>query len=155
MKCPRAWPTVVLLALLAPMLALSATVSRVDDSGTIVSQPVVQMKWRTPVPGRGSDNTVEAALRVALRLNLTPWLHQPVRLYMLLARDAGNPVQARWRTQGRLLAGALTSGGRQLIYEGPVASNILEETIDLSLETDGRTLVAPQTLQFYFEVETK
>jgi hypothetical protein len=153
MKTARAWFSALLLAcVLAPAFA---AVSRVDDSGTIVSQPVIQMRWSTPVPSRAGDNTVEAELRVALRLNLAAWLNQPVRLYMLLPRDTGNAVRARWRTQGRLLAGTLTSGGRQLIYEGPVSSKILEESIDLSLETDGRTLVTPQTLQFYFEVETR
>ena len=30
----------------------------------------------------------------------------------------------------------------------------LEETIDLALKTDGRALVSPQALQFYFEIDS-
>ena len=85
----------------------NAATSRVDDSGTIVSQSVVPMRWRQLVPGRGADHTVEASLRVAVRLNLARWLNQPVRVYMALAASPGEPVQASWRTQGRLLPGAL------------------------------------------------
>ena len=133
----------------------AATLTRVDDSGTVVSQSVVPMRWRKPVPGRSADHTVEAQLRVALRLNLSAWLNQPVRLYMVLAQGAGSSVQARWRTQGRLLPGALRTGGRALVFEGNVTAASLEETIDLALETDGRVLVSSETLQFYFEVESK
>ena len=132
----------------------NAATSRVDDSGTIVSQAVVPMRWRQLVPGRGADHTVEASLRVALRLNLARWLNQPVRVYMALAPSPGEPVQASWRTQGRLLPGTLRSGARALIYDGVARSASLEETMELTLSTDGRALVSQQTLQFYFEVDT-
>ena len=131
-----------------------AATSRVDDSGTIVSQAVVPMRWRQLVPGRGADHTVEASLRVAVRLNLARWLNQPVRVYMALAPLPGEPVQASWRTQGRLLPGTLRSGARTLIYDGVARSASLEETLELTLSTDGRALVSQQSLQFYFEVDT-
>lgn len=131
-----------------------AVTTRVDDSGTIVSQAVVPMRWRQLVPGRGADNSVEAGVRVALRLNMTRWLMQPVRLYMALGPAVGEPIYANWRTQGRLMGGALRSGGRVLVFEGVPNVASLEETIDLTLITDGRTLTSQQALQFYFEVET-
>ena len=131
-----------------------AATFRVDDSGTIVSQAVVPMRWRQLVPGRGADHTVEASLRVAVRLNLARWLNQPVRVYMALAPSPGEPVQASWRTQGRWLPGALRSGARALIYDGVARSASLEETLELTLSTDGRALVSQQALQFYFEVDT-
>ena len=131
-----------------------AATYRVDDSGTIVSQAVVPMRWRQLVPGRGADHTVEASLRVAARLNLARWLNQPVRVYMALAPLPGEPVQASWRTQGRWLPGTLRSGARTLVYEGVVRSASLEETLELTLSTDGRALVSQQALQFYFEVDT-
>lgn len=150
---PRVAAWVLALGLAAGGAPAGAA-ARVDDSGTVVSQPVVAMRWRQPVPGRGADNTVEAQLRVALRLNLAPWLHQRVRLYMALAPVGSDPVQASWRTQGRLLAGTVRSGGRALLFEGPVGSARLEETLDLLLATDGRALVSSQTLQFYFELDS-
>jgi hypothetical protein len=145
-------------ALVAALLfithAVGATTTRVDDSGTVVSQGVVSMRWKQLVPGRGADHSVEASLRVALRLNLARLQNQPLRLYMALAPAAGEPIYTTWRTQGRLLPGSLRSGGRALVFEGVVNSLVLEETLDLTLRTDGRALVSTQSLQFYFEADT-
>jgi len=144
----------LLAAVLLGSAGVNATTTRVDDSGTVVSQGVLPMRWKQLVPGRGADNSVEASVRVALRLNLARWLNQPVRLYMALAPALGEPVYATWRTQGRLLPGTLRSGGRALIFEGVANAALLEETLDLTLRTDGRALVSTQALQFYFEVDT-
>jgi hypothetical protein len=150
MKAASVW--LLALALAVPA-AHAVTTVRVDDSGTVVNQPVVAMQWRKLVRGRAADNNADAQVRVALRLNLAQWLNQSVRLYMALAPVNGDPVQASWRTQGRLLAGTVRSGGRTLIYNGPVTAAVLEETIDLTLTTDGRNLTSPQALQFYFELD--
>jgi hypothetical protein len=128
---------------------------RVDDSGTRVSAPLVPMRWRTLVPGRGSDNSAEGQLQVALRLNVLPWLNQRGRIYMTLApAPSGDTIRATWRTQGRLLPGSLQSGGRTVIYEGALPSPTIEETIELTITADGRGLTSPQSLQFSFEIET-
>jgi hypothetical protein len=142
----------VVLACAAP--AASASTVRVDDSGTVVNQPVVSMRWRKPVPSRAQDHNVDAEVRVALRLNMAPFLNRPVRLFMGLAPLTGDPVTASWRTQGRLLPGTVRSGARTLIYNGVASSSQLEETIDVTLTTDGRNLASTQTLQFYFEVDS-
>jgi len=144
------------IAFAALLLAAGAHASeRVDDSGTIVGTPVVAMRWRQLVPGRGADHTVEAQLRVALRLNLARWQGQQVRLYMALPPLGFGTVLATWRTQGRLLAGSLRSGSRTLVYEGPVSAPVLEETLDLALATDGRALDRPETLNFTFELDPR
>ena len=146
----------------AVMLALAigyacpaqAISTRVDDSGTIVSESVLPMQWAQLVPGRGADHNVYATVRIALRLNLARWLNQPIKLYMAFTPGTGSSVAATWRTQGRLLPGDLRAGARTLVFNGVVQAAMLEETIDLALKTDGRTLVSPQTLQFYFEIDT-
>lgn len=148
--------------LAAPLLAASmcatecaaAATTRVDDSGTVVSQGVLPMRWRQLVPGRGADHSVQGSVRVALRLNLSRWLNQPVKLYMGLAPVAGEPIRAAWRTQGRLLPGTVRSGTRALVFDGIASAASLEETLELTLSTDGRALVSTQALQFYFEVDT-
>lgn len=144
--------TLLLLAMLAASTA-EATTYRVDDTGTVVSQPVTAMKWRQLVPSRAGDNTVEGQLNVALRLNLASWLNRPARIYMALAPTEGEQLQATWRTQGRLLPGSLRSGGRTLVYDGTVRDPFLTETIQLNLAADGRLLTRTQSLQFYFEIE--
>lgn len=141
---------VLIAALVGPV---SAATYRVDDTGTVVSQPVTAMKWRQLVPSRAGDNTVEGQLNVALRLNLSSWVNRPARIYMALAPTEGEQLQATWRTQGRLLPGALRSGGRTLVYDGVVRDPFLTETIQLSLAADGRLLTRTQSLQFFFEIE--
>ncbi len=143
------------LALLVACLSWPAAAAsyRVDDTGTVVSQSVVPMRWKQLVPGRGADHSVEASLRVALRLNLARWVNQPVRLYMGLAPVVGEPVYASWRTQGRLLPASVRSGSRVLVFEGVPPAAFLEESLDLGLRTDGRALTSLQSLQFYFEVD--
>lgn len=147
------WSMVTAALLAAAPAVRAASTVRVDDSGTIVNQPVVAMRWRKPVPSRAQDNNVDAEIRVALRLNMAPFLNQPVRLFMGLAPVTGDPVSASWRTQGRLLPGTVRSGGRTLIFNGVASGARIEETIDMTLTTDGRNLATTQTLQFFFEVD--
>jgi hypothetical protein len=147
------------LLCIASLAALPTTAGaatfRVDDSGTRISAPLVPMRWRTLVPGRGSDNTAEGQAQVALRLNVLPWLNQRGRIYMTLApAPSGDTIRATWRTQGRLLPGSVQSGGRTVIYEGALPSPTIEETIELTITADGRGLTSPQSLQFSFEIET-
>jgi hypothetical protein len=132
----------------------SVAATRVDDTGTIVSVPSAQMRWRAFVPGRAADHTVETQLNVALRLNLAPWLGKNIRLYHRLAQDVNNEVfTVTWTGQGRLLPGTMRSGERVLVYSGPVNSATLEESISLVITADGRRVVRSQSLQFFFEVD--
>ena len=151
----KAWLRPLAAAFAVLLCAVDAAAGvRVDDTGTVVSAPVVPMRWRQLVPGRGADHTVEADLRVALRLNTAPFMNQSVRLYMVLAPVPGDPVTASWRTQGRLLAGSVRSGARAVVYEGRITAPVLEETLDLHLATDGRNFTGTQSLQFTFEIDT-
>lgn len=130
-----------------------ATIYRIDESGTVVNDPVVNMKWRQLVPGRAYDNTVESTLRVDVRLNLAPWINRPARIFMVLAPVSGERVHARWTTQGRMLPGAVYSGERTLVFDGAAGPAVLNESLLLTLETDGQRLTQAQTLNFYFEIE--
>ncbi|MEP6824553.1 MAG: hypothetical protein ABI919_07025 [Ramlibacter sp.] len=142
----------VVLASVASVPADAATF-RVDEAGTVVSQPVVNMRWRHLVPGRGADNTVEASVRVDVRLNLAPWVNKPARLYMALSPVNSGRVLVRWSTQGRLLPGSLHSGERALVFEGMAGPAIFNESLLLTMETDGERLTQLQNLNFHFEIE--
>ena len=133
--------------------APAATTYRVDDTGTYLSQPSTPMRWRQLAPGRAGDNTVEGHVAVALRLNLSPWLNRPARLYIGLAPTEGEQMIATWRTQGRLLPGTVRGGGRTLVFEGVVREPFLQESIVLDLTADGRSVERAQSLQFFFEIE--
>ena len=132
---------------------VQAATIRVDDSGTVVNEVILPMRCKQLIPGRGADHSVEGSLKVAVRLDLTRWLNQPIRLYMALAPSTSDAVYARWTTQGRLLPGDIRTGNRTLIFNDVVRAVSLEETIMLVLKTDGRTLVTPLELKFYFEID--
>ncbi|RTQ32121.1 hypothetical protein EJP69_22875 [Variovorax gossypii] len=155
MKTARRALTVAALSILGALFATQADAAtyRVDDTGTVVSQAVTQMRWRQPVPGRIADNTVEAQLSVALRLNLSQWVMRQARIYMLLAPTENERLVVTWRTQGRLLPGSMRGGDRVLVYEGVVRESFLQETILLNLTADGRALERAQSLNFNFEIE--
>ena len=78
----------MLLAMAAALCASAPAAAanfRVDDTGTVVGQPVTPMRWRQLAPGRAADNTVEGRVPVSVRLSLGPWLNRPARIYMALA----------------------------------------------------------------------
>lgn len=147
------------LAMLASLLALAAGLPagaatfRVDDTGTYASQPVTSMRWRQLAPGRAGDHAIEGRVAVALRLNLSPWLNRPARIYMSLAPTDGEQLVAAWRTQGRLLPGTVRGGSRTLVFEGVVRDAFLQESLVLDLTADGRKVERAQSLQFFFEIE--
>jgi hypothetical protein len=149
----KAIQAVVLALALSVGSAAHATTYRLDESGTVVNEPVVNMKWRQLVPGRAYDNTVESTLRVDVRLNLAQWLNRPAKIFMVLSPVTGERVHARWTTQGRLLPGTLYSGDRALVFDGVAGPAVLNESLLLSLEADGQRLTQTQTLNFYFEIE--
>ena len=142
----------IFAALLAATWANAATF-RVDDSLTLPNETSTPMKWRSLAPNRTVGHAIEGSSVLTIRLNVAPWLNRSGRIYMGLPEQPIGPVSAQWSTQGKLLPGQLTSGNRTLVYAGPIRARLIEDTIVLRLQADGRRLAAPQRLQFYFEID--
>ncbi len=139
---------------LTPSISVTASAVRVDETGTTLSTPATQLRWRSFGPGRERDNQVEASVRVALRLNLTPWLGTKIRLYQRMTNGADSGTfNVSWRGQGRLLPGALQGGGRVLVFEGIVKDAFLLDTLDVSIVGDGKNLAGFQAVELFFEVD--
>ena len=142
-----------LLALMGAATLAHATTFRVDDSLSLPNETQTPMKWRSLAPNRAVGHAIEGTSVITIRLNVAPWLNKPGRIYMGLPEQPIGQVAAEWTTQGKLLPGQLASGNRTLVYAGPIRANIIEDTIVLRLQADGRRLAAPQRLQFYFEID--
>ncbi|MGH6624777.1 MAG: hypothetical protein ACREBN_12425 [Burkholderiaceae bacterium] len=138
------------LTLLAPA---AAATFRVDDSATIPLESSANLRWRQLAPSRGGDNTVEGSTTVQVRLNLAPWLRRNGRVFLVLPEQPAGRVAVRWTTQGRLLPGQLVSGQRALVFAGPIASPLVDETLVLKIETDGTRLSSTSRLNFHFEID--
>lgn len=152
--CRRTSGIAWMMALAAAVALPAAAVTfRVDDSTTLPSEATTVMKWKSLAPSRTAGNVVEGASVVTIRLNLAPWLSKSGRIYMALPEQPIGQVTAEWATQGRLLPGRLMSGNRTLVYVGTIRAAVLEDTIALKLQADGRRLTAPQRLQFHFEID--
>ncbi|MCP5385837.1 MAG: hypothetical protein H6916_03340 [Novosphingobium sp.] len=127
-------------------------VFRVDDSGTVVLDPVLQMQWQ-PAGQTAASPLVSASTRVSVQLNLLPWVGRTGRIYMTLPRTSGPTVRATWQTGGTLLPGELLSGDRTPVYAGAISGPILRDIIDIKLEADGARLSGSEALAFGFEIE--
>jgi hypothetical protein len=137
---------------LAPAPAAAATY-RLDDSASLPRESTAMLGWRSPVPSRIGDDTLQGTVGVALRLDVGAWRNRTGRIYLVLPEQAIPGVRLNWRTHGRLLPGQARPGQRVLVFEGPISSPYLEDGLELDIEASGRELVATQPLNFYFEID--
>lgn len=147
--CAALFAVVTILA----VPTVTAATFAVDDSTSFTHDANTAMKWKLVSSARRAGSVVEGATLVTVHLNLMPWANKTGKIYMALATSPTAPIKATWTTQGRLLPGQLMSGNRTLVYAGPIRTTMLEDTIALTLETDGQRLVAAQRLRFYFEID--
>lgn len=149
----------VLAAALAGLVAAAipdrtaAETIRVDDAASLPGETTALLRWRDFAPSGRAQETLEGAVAVAVRLNLAVVLGRTGRLYLVLPEQGATPVRVNWVTQGRLLAGEISPGQRVLVYQGPVTSPYLEETLALRIEADGNYLPGMQRLDFHFEFD--
>jgi hypothetical protein len=153
----RSWSRLAGIASLGLALILCGAVQaetfRVDDSRSQVLDPHLRMQWESIAPGRGSSTDVVGQTTVIVRLDVSPWQGRAGRIFMSLPPRAEAPVQARWTTRGRLQSGLLRSGERAVVFAGPIAADLLEDTLVIRITTDGERLEREESLEFSFEIE--
>ena len=136
---------------------LAATVSaqtyRVDDSASQVLGGPLRLKPITPMPHGELATALFGETGVLVRLDVAPWKGRRGRIYMSLPQQPGGQIIAAWNTQGRLLPGVVRSGERTLVYAGPIDTDMLEDTLRLRIQADGRGLARGQQLAFSFEID--
>lgn len=140
----------VVLALYAS--GLRAATYPVDDSRSQVLSRVVRMKWDAPMSTRRT-NTVSGQFSVITRLDVSPWRGRHGRIYLTLPPQSLDTLTVQWTTRGRLLPGEVRMGQRTLVYTGPITSNLLEDTLQLSVTADGSRLARMETVEFRFEID--
>ncbi len=145
-----------LLAFIIIWLAASAAIAKtavIDDSGTLPNNAALNMRWQQVSP-RGPDaNTMVGTLGLRVKLNVAPWQKRTGRIYLALPAQAPGPMSVTWTTQGRLLAGRVESGGRTLVYSGPIAAPFIEDMVQLTIRVDGRRMQQLYHINFRFEMD--
>jgi len=137
-------------AVCAPAAYAGTTV--IDDSGSLPYNAPLTLHWLPPLRGAGQA-TVIGTTSVRVHLNVTPWLHRSGRIYLMLPAQQPGALTASWSTQGRLLAGRLTSGSRTLVYSGPISTAFIEDVLQLTLNIDARQLQQLYPINFQFQME--
>lgn len=141
------------LALALAILPAFAATYPVDDSGSQVLDNSLRMKWDSVVPQSAQQSGVTGTTTVLLRLNTAQWKGRQGRIYMTLPAQPTGMVTATWTTRGPLLPGVLRAGERTLVYAGALSGDLLEDTMRLAVQTDGRRLVRTEQLRFSFEID--
>ena len=143
----------VALALALAAVPVAAATYRIDDSASIPRETTALLGWRSAVPSRDGDDTLQGTIGVALRLDVSAWRSKSGRIYLVLPEQTTSGVRLAWRTQGRLLPGQATPGQRVLVFEGSIAAPWLEERLELDIEASGREFLGTQPLNFHFEID--
>lgn len=143
---------VLLVQAVAAAPAIAATY-RLDDSASLPRESTAQLGWRSAVPSRNGDDTLQGKIGVALRLDVGAWRSKSGRIYLVLPEQTAPGLRLAWRTQGRLLSGQATPGQRVLVFEGPIATLYLEDRLELDIEASGQEFAGTQPLSFHFEID--
>jgi len=149
----RYLPAFLMLATMS--VSVHAATFAVDDSGSHVRQPLVRTKWVDVAPTRKASSAISGVLVVDVELNTSAWKGKAGKIYMTLAQtSAAGLVQASWTSQSEvLLPGNLQSGERVLVFDGAIDSDLLRDTLTITLRADGNRVLRPEILNFTFEID--
>jgi hypothetical protein len=134
-------------------LPASAASVVIDDSGTLPYNATLAMHWRQVASRGGSNNQMIGTLQLRVRLNVARWLRHRGHIYMVLPAQPPGAITASWTTNGRLLPGQVMTGGRALVYAGPITSAFIEDMVQLTIVVDGRRMTQAYPVNFRFEMD--
>jgi hypothetical protein len=127
---------------------------QIDDSGTTALEPSVSLRWKSLAPMQGgTDNTMLGTSTLRVHLNVMPWLHRSLRIYLNLPAQPPGPMTLTWNTQGRFIPGQARTGNRVLIYAGAITTAFLEDTLSLQYSIDGALVKHTFPVTFHFETD--
>lgn len=153
----------ILLALVLAAPVATAQSLRLDDSASPRARFDLQSDWRHEGDElMGSDELnaqVARAPGVEIRLNTAALVGKRGRIYLALPHAVpglGSPqgLRLEWSGRGGLFqSGAVLPGSRTLLYDGPIASPVTRDVLDLSFLFDARHAVASLRVEPYFEFD--
>lgn len=125
----------------------------VDDSMTRTRTSAAQLRWRDALPSRDAVDLLDATMDVQVVLNVSPWVGQPARIYMVMPALIQSSLTVHWTTSGLLAPGRLSSGQRYLVFQGVVPGPRIEDTMRVVAVADANDMTTPQRANFTFEIE--
>ena len=147
------WHVTIAFAAALGATGAGATTLPIDDTGTVTMQPTMNVRWQELSPRLRNGALMEGAIQVRVRLNVKPWVGHTGKIYMVLPAQLPGDITAAWTSTGRLLPGRVQSGNRTLVYSGKINSDVMEDTLLLSLTVDGQRMLQTYNLLFRFEID--
>ncbi len=141
----------IIMWLVSPPLLAKTTV--IDDSGTLPNNAALNMRWQQFSPRGTNANTMVGTLSLRVKLNVAPWQKRTGKIYLALPAQAPGAMSVTWTTHGRLLPGRVVSGGRTLVYAGPISTPFIEDMVELTISVDGRRMQQLYHINFRFEMD--
>lgn len=135
------------------LAAAEAKTTVIDDSGTLPYNAALAMHWQQLAPRGPASNVLVGTVQLRVRLNVAPWLRHNGRVYLVLPAQQPGAMSVSWTTQGRLLPGQLTTGGRMLVYSGPITTPFIEDVVQLTIAVDARRMQQAYSVNFRFEMD--
>jgi hypothetical protein len=135
------------------LAAAQAKTTVIDDSGTLPYNAALAMHWQPLGPRGAANNALTGSVQLRVRLNVSPWLRHTGRVYLVLPAQQPGAMSVSWTTQGRLLPGQLTTGGRALVYSGPITTPFIEDVVQLTIAVDARRMQQAYSVNFRFEMD--
>jgi hypothetical protein len=124
---------------------------RVDDSRSVVEQPVITMDWKSLIPSGKDRFIMQGYTRVRVVLDVAKWKGTSVRIALRITNPIPGGVTAQWQSRGVLRNGFVQNGNEAVVFEGVVKGETIEDVIDLFIFTDGRTSPDRHAFNFVFE----
>jgi hypothetical protein len=133
-------------------LPASAT-AIIDDSATLPYNAALAMHWQQAKPTGAAATQMVGTVVLQVKLNVAQWRRRAGHIYLVLPAQQPGAMLASWTTQGRLLAGQVRSGGRTLVYAGPISGPFIEDVMQLTITVDGRRMLSSYPVNFRFEMD--
>lgn len=158
MKCPfqsgtaREYLCCLALALsVLPATQACGQTQRLDDTGTYAVPPVPNMQWAPQRPHKSP--TMVGEFQFHIRLNLSKWKDQRVRIFLVLSRDQESIIDMTWSPGSFFRAGKARSGQRVQIFAGVVPSAVVEDDIHVWLQSEPDWTGQTRQINVVFELE--
>jgi hypothetical protein len=125
----------------------------IDDSATLPYNAALAMHWQQAKPTGAAATQMVGTVVLQVKLNVAQWRRRAGRIYLVLPAQQPGAMLASWTTQGRLMAGQVSSGGRTLVYAGPISGPFIEDVMQLTITVDGRRMLSTYPVNFRFEMD--
>jgi len=153
---------VLFLISMAPTVALSGDI--LNDSLSPRQQYTIQFDWaHNERPSRlsRSEYLLQKARipNVEVRLDTSGFIGQSARIYLKLPEQidglAGTAgFLLTWTTRGMFLSGEIRPGGRSLIYDGAIKTNVMYDLFSFTLTVDADEMTGAIRYAPVYEIET-